>query len=109
MLHPPLLCVGSCAGRETCSRAWRKTRHSSPGLHLRPGPRTGEEEQEEQTVCRVTDRKETGKSKGLVGENVKKVMQELKSEFESVSHLEAVFKKERLKIQLLTGYMNLNL
>lgn len=68
VLHPLLLCVGSCAGRETCSRAWRKTRHSSPGLHLRPGPSTGEEEQEEQTECRVTGRKEKGKSKGLVGE-----------------------------------------
>lgn len=40
-----LLCAGSCASQETCSRAERKNRHSSPGLHLRPGPGTRKEGQ----------------------------------------------------------------
>lgn len=39
--NPPLLCAGSCAGLVTCSTAWRKSHHSSPGLHLRPGTRGG--------------------------------------------------------------------
>lgn len=55
--HSPLLCVGSCAGQETCSRAWRKNHHSSPGLHLRPGPSIGKGEQELQTAHRVITRK----------------------------------------------------
>lgn len=41
--HPPLLSAGSCAGRETCSKAWRGNRRSSPGLHLRPGVSTAED------------------------------------------------------------------
>lgn len=48
--HSRVLCVGSCAGQETCSRAWRKNHHSSPGLHLNPGPSIGKEEQELQTA-----------------------------------------------------------
>ncbi len=67
--RPPLLLSGgSCAGQETCSRAWRKNRHSSPGLHLRSGSSTGEEEQEKQKAHGVTARKRK-QSKGLVEKN----------------------------------------
>lgn len=54
--HRALPCVGSCAGQETCSRAWRRYHHSSPGPHLaqvqaqeaQPQGRSVEEEEEEE-------------------------------------------------------------
>lgn len=66
--HPHLLCAGSCAGQETCSRAWRKNHHSSPGLRLRPGPNTGEGRAGIEDNAQG-DSQEEKESKGLVEMN----------------------------------------
>ena len=102
--HPPLLCAGSCAGRETCSRAWRKNHHSSPGLHLRPGPSsTGEEEQEEQTAHRATARKRERKADLVDQDSVEKKISKRscrnyrEQESISVYNLEPVLKRERVR------------